>query len=123
MNDISNLKFMLDPFITLFTSILVSGVATSYAVQFLKSSYVSWLPAEKYPRLTNAIVSVVATFIAVIFSDAVFVITTWWEWVAFFFGVMLLSANTYNSIISKSQKIVVVDETKLSNEAEPVSTL
>ncbi len=83
-------------------SVLVGGAATSIATQILKSSYVP-VPATDHPRITAAVVALVASVIAVAsagvnyasFADLTSV-------VAIFAGVLLVATNTYNQLIKQN---------------------
>jgi len=79
-------------------TVLVSGVATTYATQILKSSLIP-LPAANSPRLTAFIVSLIASAIAVgqgFDFNAPF--KDWTDYVPVIAGTLLVSAATYRAI-------------------------
>ena len=81
-----------------FKAIIVSGVATTYATQIAKSQYFP-IPAEKSPRLTAFVVSVIASIIAVgqgFDFNAPF--KDWTDYVPVIAGTLLVSAATYRAI-------------------------
>lgn len=85
--------------ITLFQSILVGGVATTLATQILKSPIVTFIKAEKYPRLTALVVSVIAAVATIanqglsLKSLAVIDVAT------VVVGTLLVAAATYNHLL------------------------
>lgn len=87
-----------------FVSILAGGVATTLAVQLLKSKLIPFVPAEKYPRITAAVVSVVASVAALVQSGVswAFVTSTPQVIVAVVGGTLLVAASVYNNVIKSS---------------------
>ena len=79
-------------------TVLVSGVATTYATQILKSSLIP-VPFQRSPRLTAFIVALLASAVAVgqgidfnnPFKD-------WTDYVPVIAGTLLVSAATYKAI-------------------------
>lgn len=83
-------------------SVLVGGAATSIATQILKSSYVP-VPATEHPRITAAVVALVASVIAVASAGVNYDrFADWTSVVAVFAGVLLVATNTYNQLIKQS---------------------
>lgn len=84
-------------------SVLVGGAATSIATQILKSSFVP-VPATDHPRITAAVVSLVASVVAVAsaginyasFADLTSV-------VAIFAGVLLVASNVYTQLLKQEK--------------------
>lgn len=87
-----------------FVSILAGGVATTLAVQLLKSKLIPFVPAEKYPRITAAVVSAVASVAALVQSGVswAFVTSTPQVIVAVVGGTLLVAASVYNNVIKSS---------------------
>jgi hypothetical protein len=90
---------VVDPLVKLFMALIASGVATSYATELLKLRIVP-IPAQRYPRITNAVVSLIATFISLYVGHVNFIFTSWIEIVAFALGVYVLSAITYHHVVA-----------------------
>lgn len=101
--DITLYRSVLEPVVTFFTALVVSGVATTAAVQILKLDVLGGL-AKKYPRLTNAVVSLLATIVAVYNSTLDLVINGTWQMVAFAVGVFVVAAITYNNVIKTNDE-------------------
>lgn len=85
----------------IFVSILAGGVATTLAVQLLKSKLIPFVPAEKYPRITAAVVSAVASVAALVQSGVswAFVTSTPQVIVAVVGGTLLVAASVYNNVL------------------------
>lgn len=90
----------LNAIITFFTALVGTGVATTFAVQLLKQFAGDF--AKKYPRLTNAGVSLVASIVVVYNSSLDLVIHGFWQTFAFAVGVFVLAAITYNNVIKSN---------------------
>lgn len=88
----------------IFVSILAGGVATTLAVQLLKSKFIPFIPAEKYPRITAAVVSAVASVAALVQSGVTwaFVTSTPEVIVAVVGGTLLVAASVYNNVVKSS---------------------
>jgi hypothetical protein len=99
--DIATARSAVQPFITFFTALTLSGVGVTVATQILKAKYIP-VPAQKYPRLVAAVASVIATFVAIYASGLHFVLVGWWQWLAFGVGSFVVSAMTYNHIVKGS---------------------
>lgn len=86
--------------LSLIQSILVGGTATALATQFLKSNLVPVVPAQKYPRVTAFIVSLIASGVVVMQSGfSVSAVHDWTDWLAVISGTVLISSVTYNHIL------------------------
>lgn len=96
--DIALFRSVLEPIVTFFTALVVGGVATTAAVQLLKLDILGGF-AKRYPRITNAIVSFLATLVAVYNSSLDLVISGFWQTAAFAVGVFVVAAITYNNVI------------------------
>lgn len=100
--DIALYRSVLEPVVTFFTALVVSGVATTAAVQIFKLPFFGSV-AKKYPRLTNAIVSLLASIVAVYNSNLDLVIHGVWQTVAFAAGVFVVAAITYNNVVKAGE--------------------
>ncbi len=103
-------------------TILVSGVATTYATQILKSSLIP-LPAANSPRLTAFIVSLIASAIAVgqgiDFNNP---LKDWTDYVPVIAGTLLVSAATYKAIYKESPPTnIKTDQAKVSADQVTVT--
>ncbi len=78
-------------------TVLVSGVATTYSTQILKSSLIP-LPAANSPRLTAFIVSLIASAIAVGQGIDYTNIKSWEDIIPVICGTLIVSAATYKII-------------------------
>jgi len=84
--------------------ILVGGVATTIAVQFLKSNFIP-VQFEKYPRLTAFGVSVLATVVAVwqqcqnIVTGCQSLLQQPLDYAAAVAGIFLIAVVTYNAVL------------------------
>ena len=85
---------------------MLSGAATTIATQILKLKVIP-VPAEKYPRMSAAIVSALASLVAVFSTNVDLVINSFIGWLAFAAGAYLLSAITYNQIVKQEEEIHV----------------
>jgi hypothetical protein len=99
--DIQTASHLIVPFVQFFSALFLSGVGVTVATEILKSKYIP-VPASKYPRLTAALASVVATIVSIYVTGIHFFLSNIWEYVAFALGVLILSAVTYNHIIKGS---------------------
>lgn len=89
-------------FYEIFGAIIVSGVATSVAVEILKSKYIP-VQFQKYPRLTALVVALVASVVAVYNSPVkTIIVDTPIEWVGLVAGVLIVASVTYNNIFKGS---------------------
>lgn len=86
-----------------FISILTGGVATTLAVQLLKSQFVPFIKAESYPRITAAVVSVVAAVAALVQSGVTwdFVTSTPQILIAVVGGILLVASNVYETVLKR----------------------
>lgn len=87
----------LNSIVTFFTALVGTGVATTFAVQLLKQFAGSF--AKTHPRITNAVVSFIASVVVVYNSSLDLVIQGFWQTFAFAVGVFVLAAITYNNVI------------------------
>ena len=103
-------------------TILVSGVATTYSTQILKSSLIP-APFERSPRLTAFVVSLIASAIAVgqgIDFNAPF--KDWPDYVPVIAGTLLVSAATYKAIYHVPQPTnIQADQTKVTSDSVSVT--
>lgn len=83
---------------TFIQSAVVGGGATSLATELLKSKYIP-VQAQKYPRITAAIVSVVASGIFIWHTQAHPPTSDWKLWVALAAATLITAADTYNHIL------------------------
>jgi len=105
-----------------FKAVIVSGVATTYATQIAKSQYFP-LPAEKSPRLTAFIVSVIASIVAIgqgFDFNAPF--KDWTDYVPVIAGTLLVSAATYKAIYHvPTPTNIQADQTKVTSDSVTVT--
>lgn len=91
-------------------SVIVSGVATTYATQIAKSRYFV-VPAEKSPRLTAFIISLIASAIAVsqggLNLDA---LKDWTDYLTVFCGTLIVAAATYKVTYQEPKPSVVIQQ-------------
>jgi hypothetical protein len=99
--DIANARELLQPFISFFTALFLSGVGVTIATQILKLKWIP-VPATKYPRVTAAVASVVATLVSIYVSGLHFLLVGVWQYVAFILGVFIVSAVTYEHVVKGS---------------------
>jgi len=84
--------------------ILVGGVTTTLAVQFLKSNFIP-VQFEKYPRLTAFGVSVLATVVAVwqkcqdVVAGCQTLLQQPLDYAAAVAGIFLIAVVTYNAVL------------------------
>lgn len=86
------------PLVTYFSSMIVAGVSVSVATNILKSNMIP-IPAEQYPRLTAAALSVVGSVVAIYLSDSSPALNSWYDYAAFTVGVLIVSAVTYQALL------------------------
>lgn len=91
-------RLILRPIVTFFTALIVSGVTTSYATEFLKHKWIP-LPVGKYPKTSAALISIGTTIAAIYTSGLNLIFTHWLQWVAFGLGVFIVSAITFKTIV------------------------
>ncbi len=96
--DLSLTRELLLPFVTFFGSLVASGVVVALATELLKQWFIPW-PAQKWPRFTAGVLSVIATFVAIYLTDLNLVLYGLWQWAAFGTGVFLVSANAYVRVL------------------------
>lgn len=95
--DIETLRQLVEPFVTFFMTIIVSGYATTHVVEVLKMKiFPEWF--WRHPRLTNAVASILATIAAIYMSPDNIVINTPLGVAALVIGTLLTSAITYNNL-------------------------
>lgn len=108
--EIVALRAVIEPFISVFGAILLSGTAVVIATQILKLKVIP-IPTQKYPRLTAAIASGIAALICLYNSSVNFVINSWTGWLALAIGTWIVSAIAYNQIV-KGSPVLEVNSTK-----------
>jgi len=105
-----------------FKAIIVSGVATTYSTQILKSSLIP-IPFQRSPRLTAFVVSVIASVIAVgqgFDFNAPF--KDWTDYVPVIAGTLLVSAATYKAIYHVPNPTnIQADQTKVTSDSVTVT--
>lgn len=101
--DVETFRFMVQPFIAFFMPLIVGSFGTSGIVEFLKSKKVP-LPVEKYPRLSNVVLSLAASTAAIYLTPANLVLETLWQRLGFVLGWFLLSAFWYNNVFKSNKQ-------------------
>ena len=105
-----------------FKAIIVSGVATTYSTQILKSSLIP-IPFQRSPRLTAFVVSAIASVIAVgqgFDFNAPF--KDWTDYVPVIAGTLLVSAATYKAIYHVPNPTnIQADQTKVTSDSVTVT--
>lgn len=101
--DVDFFRELAYPFVEFFSTIVVSGVATTLATQMLKSSMIP-VPVEDYPRISAGVVSILATFGSIYVSDASLMVNSFIDWTAFVVGTFLVSVITYNNVLRGRKK-------------------
>lgn len=92
----------LSVFVEFFKAILLSGVATTMAVEVLKSKYIP-IAFQNYKRLTTIGVSVAASVFAVFSHDpSTLGVDSWPDVAAIFSGTLLIAVVTYNNLLKSS---------------------
>lgn len=78
----------------------IAAAATTLATQILKSKYIP-IPAQKYPRITAAIVALGASLFAVYQTgyDITSSTSNLTQFVAFVFATLLIASATYNNLL------------------------
>ncbi len=95
VTDLVGIRTTLEPFVALALYIVVSGVGISAVTQFLKDERIP-VPASKYPRITAAIGSVVATLISLYVGNVNLLLQGWVSYLGLFLVILLASAFSYN---------------------------
>lgn len=83
--------------------VVVTGLAVSVATQILKSQFLSFLPAERYPRLTAIGTSLVASPVALHLSGAELPGEVS-GWIAMVAAVVLVAVGTYHGLLKKTDR-------------------
>lgn len=102
ITDLIGIRTTLEPFIALALYIVISGVGISAVTQFLKDGRIP-LPAERYPRITAAIGSVVATLISLYVGNVNLLLQGWVSYLGLFLVILLASAFSYNILFKGLQ--------------------
>lgn len=89
------------PIVTFFSAMMTSGVAVSIATQMMKSDLVP-IPAQKYPRITAAVVSIGGVVGAMFATGADLSMSSIMDWVGITAGILVTSAITYEVLLKKS---------------------
>jgi hypothetical protein len=82
---------------------MVAAAATVVGTQILKSSLVP-VQFQKYPVPTAAVVSLIATYVALLSQHFVFALDNWAKALGTFVTVFLVAALTYNHIVKPAQQ-------------------
>ena len=91
-------------------SVLVSGTATTLAVQIMKSRYFP-LPVERSPRLSAFIVSVIASVITVTQVGVDWNnLHDWTQILPVVCGTLIVSAATYKAIYQEPKPAVMIQQ-------------
>lgn len=96
------LHAILEPYIAVFGAILLSGVAVTIATELSKKRALFFLPAEKYPRLTAVVYSLIAAGVSLYNSSVNFVVDSWIGWLAMAIGTLLVASLTFNQLVKGS---------------------
>lgn len=96
--DINQIRELLTPFVQVFSALIVGGGTVAVATQLLK---LDWFPVavSKYPRLTSALLSVVASFVTIYVSGIDLVLVTPFDYIGFMVGTLILAAVTYKAVL------------------------
>lgn len=93
--DLEFIRQLIAPFVTLTTYIIVSGVGVSAVTQAMKD-YRFPIPVERHPRISSAVLSVVATLISLYAGDVNVLLSSVGHWIGFAVSIILASAFSYN---------------------------
>lgn len=104
------LHAILEPYIAVFGAILLSGVAVTIATELSKKRILWFIPAEKYPRLTAGVYSLIAAGVSLYNSSVSFVVDNWVGYIALVIGTLLVASITFNNLVKGSA--AEVTETK-----------
>lgn len=96
------LHAILEPYIALIGSIILSGVAVTIATEISKLKFLSFIPAEKYPRATAFVYSLIASGVALFNASVNFVIDSWVGWLAMAIGTLIVAVITFNNLVKGS---------------------
>lgn len=110
MLELAALHAIIEPYVSVFAAIILSGVAVAIATELSKKKALSFIPAEKYPRLTAAVYSLIAAIICLYNNAVNFVVDSWVGWLVIAIGTLLVAALTFNQIIKGS--VLEVTSTK-----------
>lgn len=99
--EIIALRAVIEPFVSFFMAMLLSGVVVALATEVLKLKWIP-LPVQKYPRISAVVASLLASVICLYNSSVNFVINSWVGWLALAVGTLIVSAITYNQLIKGS---------------------
>lgn len=96
--DINQIRELIDPFVQVFGTLIVSGASVSVLTQLLK---LNWFPVavSKFPRLTNAVLSAIASGVAIYTSGINVIFNGPVDYIGFAIGTVLLSAVTYHAVL------------------------
>lgn len=97
--DLATLREILKPFVEFFAAIVLSGAATTAATEIMKLRAI-FIPAGRYPRITAAVVSVIASLVAFYTTSLNVVFNTFWAWLFMAVGTLIMSAITYNHLVN-----------------------
>lgn len=100
--DLVILRALVEPFVTLTMTIIVSGVGVAAVTQILKDYRIP-VPATKYPRLTSAVLSVVATLISLYVVDLNILLVSGWHYAGLGVSILVASAFSYNILFKGLQ--------------------
>lgn len=100
--DLVTIRAILEPFVTLTMAIIVSGVGVAGITQVLKDYRIP-VPAMRYPRVTAAVLSVLATFVSLYVLDLNVVLTNGWHYAGLAVSILVASAFSYNVLFKGLQ--------------------
>jgi peptidoglycan/LPS O-acetylase OafA/YrhL len=98
---LSDAQTAAEPLVTFFTSMIASGFAVSVATQLLKSDLIP-IPAQKYPRLTTALISAIGAVAALFLSGTDITLNSILDYVGFTIGVIIMAAVTYHALLKQT---------------------
>lgn len=102
MLELAALHAIIEPYVAVFAAVILSGVAVTIATELSKLKFLSLIPAEKYPRLTAAVYSVIAAIVCLYNNAVNFVVDSWIGWLVIVIGTLLVAAITFNQIVKGS---------------------
>ncbi len=96
--NLEEIRILLMPYVELFGVIIMSGAGSAIATEFMKGKWFP-IPVEKHKRISAIVVSIVSTLMVVFSTDINLIIDTPLDWALAGFGILAVSAITYNNLI------------------------